>query len=41
MNLAMAESVAVSTRNDIGKDLRSYFNALPRQPVDTGDLYSP
>lgn len=37
----ITESVAANTKNPAAKDLRSYFNAVPRQPVDNGDLYSP
>ncbi|DBA93966.1 hypothetical protein WJX77_007035 [Trebouxia sp. C0004] len=37
----VTESVAANTKNPAAKDLRSYFNAVPRQPVDNGDLYSP
>ena len=33
-----AESVAANCKAT-GRDLRSYFDAMPRQPVDTGDLY--
>ena len=37
----IADSVAAAgSNNAVAKDLRSYFNAVPRQPVDTGDLYS-
>lgn len=37
----IADSVAAAgSNNAAAKDLRSYFNAVPRQPVDTGDLYS-
>ncbi len=37
----IADSVAAAGPNSAAaKDLRSYFNAVPRQPVDTGDLYS-
>lgn len=35
----IADSVAVGSNNAVAKDLRSYFSAVPRQPVDTGDLY--
>lgn len=35
----IAEHVGASTKT--AKDLRSYFDAVPRQPVDNGDLYSP
>ena len=34
----ITESVAATSKGT-GRDLRSYFNAMPRQPVDTGDLY--
>ena len=37
----IAEHVAASTTTAAAKDLRSYFDAVPRQPVDNGDLYSP
>ena len=37
----IAEHVAASTKTAAAKDLRSYFDAIPRQPVDNGDLYSP
>ena len=37
----IAEHVAASTKTGAAKDLRSYFDAVPRQPVDNGDLYSP
>ena len=33
------ESVAASSKT-AAKDLRSYFNTMPRAAVDTGDLYS-
>lgn len=37
----IADSVAAAGQNSAAaKDLRSYFNAVPSQPVDTGDLYS-
>ena len=36
----IADSVAAGSNSAAAKDLRSYFNAMPRQPVDTGDLYS-
>lgn len=32
------ESVTANSKGT-GKDLRSYFDAVPGQPVDTGDLY--
>ena len=35
----IADSVAAGSNNAVAKDLRSYFSAVPRQPVDTGDLY--
>ena len=35
----IADSVAAGSNNVVAKDLRSYFSAVPRQPVDTGDLY--
>lgn len=34
----ITESVAANSKGT-GRDLRSYFSAMPRQPVDTGDLY--
>ena len=38
----IADSVAdTGSNNAAAKDLRSYFNAVPRESVDTGDLYSP
>lgn len=36
----IAESVAAGSNNAVAKDLHSYFSAMPRQPVDTADLYS-
>ncbi|DBA87361.1 hypothetical protein WJX77_011405 [Trebouxia sp. C0004] len=36
----ITESVAANLKGT-AKDLRSYFSAVPRQPVDNGDLYSP
>jgi hypothetical protein len=36
----IADSVAAGSDNAVAKDLRSYFSAVPREPVDTGDLYS-
>ena len=36
----IAGSVAAGSNNAVAKDLRSYFSAVPREPVDTGDLYS-
>ena len=35
----IADSVAGSN-SAAAKDLRSYFTTVPREPVDTGDLYS-
>lgn len=32
------ESVTANSKTT-GKDLRNYFEAVPRQPVDTGDRY--
>ena len=37
----IAESVAAGTKDAASRDLRSYFNAVRRETVDTGDLYSP
>ena len=37
----ITESVKAGSNNAATKDLRSYFNALPRESVDTGNLYSP
>ena len=37
----IAEHVAASTKTVAAQDLLSYFDAVPRQPVDNGDLYSP
>ena len=34
------DSVTAGSDNAATIDLRSYFCAVPRQPVDTGDLYS-
>lgn len=34
----IAESVAANSKG-AGRDLRSYFDAVPRQAVDTGNLY--
>ena len=36
----IADSVTAGSNNAVAKDLRGYFSAVPRQPVDTGDLYS-
>ena len=37
----IADSVAAAGSNSAAaNDLRSYFAAVPREPVDTGDLYS-
>lgn len=35
----IADSVAAGSNNAVAKDLRNYFSAVPRQSVDTGDLY--
>ena len=37
----ITESVKAGSNNAATKALRSYFNALPRESVDAGDLYSP
>lgn len=34
----ITESVAANSKGAC-RDLRSYFDTMPRQPVDTGDLY--
>lgn len=37
----IADSVAAAgSNNAAAKDLRSYFIPVPREPVDTGDLYN-
>ena len=36
----IADSVAAVSNNAVARDLRSYFTAVPSEPVDTGDLYS-